>query len=102
MRRWLLYHGPLVTVNGESQEAMDGKNEAATNAASAAERALNMMGSSSGALQTDLSAASKILRSPTVSVEKMCMLFLRGSFHLFRGLPSVILGIKQHSQRLRR
>ena len=38
----------------------------------------------------------------TVSVEKMCMLFLRGSFHLFHGLPSVILDIKQHSQRLRR
>jgi len=43
--------------------------EAATNAASAAERALNTMGSSSssssgGALQTGLSAASKILRNP--------------------------------------
>ena len=43
--------------------------EAATNAASAAERALNTMGSSSssssgGALRTGLSAASKILRNP--------------------------------------
>ena len=43
--------------------------EAAANAASAAERALNTMGSSSssssgGALQTGLSAASKILRNP--------------------------------------
>ena len=38
----------------------------------------------------------------TVLVEKMCMFFFRGSFHLCHGLPSVILDIKQHSQRLNR